>query len=372
MLKIICSFSKNPFNEKSFLSIFAFATLKKNGGRRAKMKITIKQIAELAGVSVTTVSQILNNKGSRFSEQTRRRVMEIVDEYQYKPDFFAANLINRHSKTIGMIVPDVTDFFFSKVIEGVEHYLNPLGYMIILCNSRHDIEQENRYLNELSHRSVDGILMATPNRLDADHELGSEFYRRHPIVLIDRGLNDRDWGQLLVQEYAGAQELLRMLVKKGHRHIGMLKESAGYYQLTERVKAYQQVVFEYQLPFDESYICSGELTIAGGYHAAKEVLKNKKITAIFCGNDEMAIGCYQAIYEAGLKIPEDISVVGFDGLEVSQYMVPPLTTVFQPSFEIGFSSAKFLVDAINFSSQRIPNKIFQTKLIIRESVKNIK
>ena len=239
------------------------------------MKITIKEIAEMAGVSVTTVSQILNNKGSRFSEQTRQKVLAIVDEYQYKPDFFAANLINRHSKTIGMIVPDVTDFFFSKVIEGVESYLNPLGYMIILCNSRHDIEQEKRYLNELSHRSVDGILLATPNHLEGEHKLGSEFYRKRPIVLIDRGLNDRDWGQLLVEEYAGAQDVLRMLVEKGHRHIGMLKESQGYYQLTERVKAYRQVVFEYQLPFEESYICSGQLTISGGYHAAKEVLKMK-------------------------------------------------------------------------------------------------
>ncbi len=333
------------------------------------MKITIKEIAEKAGVSVTTVSQILNNKGSRFSEKTRRKVLAIVEEYHYKPDFFAANLINRHSKTIGMIIPDVTDSFFSKVIEGVESYLNPLGYMIILCNSRHDKEQEKRYLNELSHRSVDGILLATPHQLDQEHALDSDFYRQHPIVLIDRGLNERDWGQLLVEEYEGAQQVVRMLAAAGHRYIGMLKENAGYYQLTERVNAYRQVVKEQQLPFKESYVGSGALTIAGGYQAAKKVLKNPEITAIFCGNDEMAIGCYQAIYESGKKVPDDISVVGFDGLEVSQYMVPPLTTVFQPSFEIGFSAAKFLVDAINFPAQRIPNKIFQTKLIIRESVK---
>lgn len=335
------------------------------------MKITIKKIAELAGVSVTTVSQILNNKGNRFSEKTRRKVLDIVEEYDYKPDFFAANLINRHSKTIGMIVPDVTDFFFSKVIEGVESYLNPLGYMIILCNSRHDREQERLLLNELSHRSVDGILIATPHKLSPEQALDSEFYRNHPVVLIDRGFNDRDWGQLLVEEYAGAQEVVRMLVKQGHRHIGMLKENEGYYQLSERENAYKQVIFENQLPFKKSYVATGNLTIEGGYHAAREVLKNKEITAIFCGNDEMAIGAYQAIYEADLKIPEDISVVGFDGLEISEYMVPPLTTVFQPSFEIGFSAAKFLVDAINFPSQRIPNKIFRTKLIIRESVKKL-
>ncbi|HBH6568114.1 TPA: LacI family DNA-binding transcriptional regulator, partial [Enterococcus faecium] len=119
------------------------------------MKLTIRDIAEMAGVSVTTVSQILNNKGSRFSDKTRKKVLSIVNEHHYKPDYFASNVINRHSKTIGMIVPDVTDFFFSKLIEGVESYLNPLGYVIMLCNSRHSQENEIKYLQELSHRSVD-------------------------------------------------------------------------------------------------------------------------------------------------------------------------------------------------------------------------
>lgn len=107
------------------------------------MKLTIRDIAEMAGVSVTTVSQILNNKGSRFSDKTRKKVLSIVNEHHYKPDYFASNVINRHSKTIGMIVPDVTDFFFSKLIEGVESYLNPLGYVIMLCNSRHSQEMRS-------------------------------------------------------------------------------------------------------------------------------------------------------------------------------------------------------------------------------------
>lgn len=333
------------------------------------MKVTIKDIAEKAGVSITTVSQILNNKGSRFSEETRRKVLQVIEEYDYKPDFFASNLINRHSKTIGMIVPDITDFFFSKVIEGVESYLNPLGYMIILCNSRNDKEREIRYLEELAHRSVDGILLATPNVLGPKYGPHSDFYRRMPLILLDRGVNERETGRLLVKEYEGAYQAVKLLVDYGHRHIGMLRETEDYYQLSERYNAYRHVLTDAGISYRKEYVCEGELTTPGGYHAAKKLLENPEITAIFCSNDSMAVGCYQAIYEAGKKVPEDISVIGFDGLKITQYMVPPLTTVSQSSFDMGFYAAKFLVDAIDFPNRRIPNKIFDAKLIIRESVR---
>ena len=299
------------------------------------MKLTIKEIADMAGVSVTTVSQILNNKGSRFSEKTRNKVLAVVAENHYKPDYFASNVINRHSKTIGMIVPDVTDFFFSKVIEGVETYLNSLGYMILLCNSKHDSEQAMQYVSELIHRSVDGIIFATPNVLPENHILKDRREHPIPVILVDRGINPRDSGRLIVKEYEGAYQAVHHLIQQGHQHIGMLRESAGYYRLTERVTAYQHALQDNNLPFRPHYVCAGELNLHGGYAAAKEVLKNEEITAIFCGNDEMAMGAYQAIEEAGKKIPDDISVVGFDGLEISEYLVPSLTTVYQPSFDIG-------------------------------------
>lgn len=333
------------------------------------MKLTIRQIAEMAGVSVTTVSQILNNKGSRFSDATRKRVLDIVNEHQYKPDFFASSLITRHSKTIGMIVPDVTDFFFSKVVEGAESYLNPLGYMLILCNSRQSIEKETRFLKELSHRSVDGIILATPNQLPEEYSLQSGFYHRMPLILIDRGLNRREAGRLIVKEYEGAYQAVSYLIDQGHRQIGLLKENTGYYQLEERYNGYRHALKDADIDFKRQWVVAGELTVEGGYAAAKELLRVKDLTAIFCSNDAMAIGCYQAIYELGKKIPEDISVIGFDGLKLSEYTNPPLTTVMQPTFDIGFTAAKFLVDAIEFPERRIPNKIFDTKLIIRESVK---
>ena len=153
------------------------------------MKLTIRQIAEMAGVSITTVSQILNNKGSRFSEKTRKRVLDIVNEYQYKPDFFASNLINRHSKTIGMIVPEVTDLFFTKIVEGAESYLDPLGYMLVLCHSQQDPDKEIKFLEELAHRSVDGVLLATPNLIPENIRKNNRYRDRMPMILIDRGIN---------------------------------------------------------------------------------------------------------------------------------------------------------------------------------------
>ena len=335
------------------------------------MKLTMREIANMAGVSVTTVSQILNNKGSRFSKETREKVMGIVDQYQYKPDFFASNIITRHSKTIGMIVPDVTDFFFSKVVEGVETYLNSLGYMILLCNSKHSVEQETQYVTELLHRSVDGIILATPNLLSEDHALKRQQRGSFPVVLIDRGINIREHGQLLVEEFEGASQAVEYLIANGHRHIGMLKETQGYYQLTERLAAYRSVLSKHGLPINENYIQMGELTLKGGYQAAKKVLENPEVTAIFCGNDEMAVGAYQAVFEKGLRIPDDISVIGFDGLEISEYLAPSLTTVYQPAFDIGFYAAKFLVEAIHGDAQKMPNKTFETTFVERNSTKKI-
>lgn len=331
------------------------------------VKTTIRDIAKLAGVSVTTVSQILNHKGNRFSEETRTKVLRIVEEQQYKRDFFAANLINRHSKTVGLIVPDVTDFFFSRVIEGVESYLNPLGYMIVICNSHHDVQLEKQYLEDLVHRSMDGILFATPHVIEPDYLPDSPLFKNTPLILIDRGINPRSEGKLVVKEYEGAYEAMQALIAAGHTKIGMLKETADYYQLIERGTAYYNALTDAGLPLKDNYVVRGELSITGGYHAGKTLLEQADVTAIFCGNDEMAMGCYQAIYEAGKKVPDDYALIGFDGLKISQYMVPPLTTIWQPSTDIGFHAAKFLVDAIDFPNRKIPNKIFETKLIIRES-----
>lgn len=338
------------------------------------MKLTIKDIAERAGVSITTVSQILNNKGSRFSEETRSRVMRIVEETNYKPDFIAQSMITKRSRMIGMIVPDVTDFFFSKLIEGVETYMNSLGYMIILCNSKHDKALEKKYFDELMHRAVEGIIIATPNVLDEEiMAVCSRRQRGLPIVLVDMGKNQRNEGKLIVEEYKGVYAAVEYLIECGHRKIGFLREVDDYYQLSERITGYLNCLEDFHIPYRGDYITESTLTIQGGYLGTKKLLAqtSAQLTALVCTNDQMAVGAYQAIYERGLRVPEDISVIGFDGLDLGRYLAPALTTVYQPIFEIGFAAAKFTMDAIENPFAPIPNKVFPTELLKRNSVKRL-
>lgn len=335
------------------------------------MKLTIKDIAKEAGVSITTVSQILNNKGHRFSEKTKTKVLAIVAEHNYKPDIVAQSMVTKKSKTIGMIVPDVTDFFFSKLIEGVEAYLNLLGYALVLCNSKHDKSLEKKYFVELTRRSVEGIIIATPNTLDDSIiSVANSKKKKLPIILVDMGKNLRTEGKLIVEEYKGVYQAVDYLIQSGHKKIGFIQEIGDYYQLSERITGYLNCLEDHKIPYRDAYIVESELNIEGGYQGAKTLLANPRcdVTAIVCSNDQMAVGAYQAIYEAGLKIPEDISVVGFDGLEIGKYLAPALTTIHQPVYEIGFEAAKCTLDAIMNPYQRIPNKIFETELIIRESI----
>lgn len=327
------------------------------------MKVTIKDIAAITGVSTTTVSQILNNKGERFSEDTRQKVLKAVEEHDYNPDYFAKNMVQRQSKTIGMIVPDVTDFFFSKVIEGVETYLTKKDYMILLCNSNHSAEREKNYIKQLRNRSVAGIILASPNSIELESNL-----KDSPYILIDRGINTREEGNLLVKEYEGVYEAIQHLIDNGHKKIGMLTNESGYYEMTERYQAYANCLVDNEVVVDKTYIEDGPVTIEGGYTSAKRLLEKTEVTALCCGNDQMAIGAYRAAYEKGLRIPEDLSIIGFDDIEIVSYLNPPLTTVAQPTFDIGYTAATYLLGAIEHPEQPIPNKTFETKFIERDSV----
>lgn len=334
------------------------------------MKMTIKDVARLAGVSITTVSQILNKKGDRFSPETRQKVLAVVKELDYKADYFAQNMVSKQTKTIGMVVPDITDLFFSKVIEGVEKHLNELGFMIILCNSNHSSEKENLYIEELLHRSVEGIILASPNPIHLPKLKNEDGSNKIPHILIDRGINKRDEGQLITNEFQGAYEAVEHLVNLGHREIGMLSNETSFYEITDRFYGYKKCLEDYQIPFQEEWIVSKNLTIKGGYEGAQQLVQ-QNITALFCGNDQMAIGAYRAINEAGKQIPKDISVIGYDGLEITDYLVPSLTTVAQPIFEIGYFAAKFLIDHINNPKEKVPNKYFDTQLVLKNSTKKL-
>ncbi|EHL2576497.1 LacI family DNA-binding transcriptional regulator, partial [Listeria monocytogenes] len=183
------------------------------------MAATIREIAEKTGVSITTISQILNGKGERFSDLTREKVLKTAKEMSYKPNFFAKNMIVSHTNTIGMIVPEVTDPFFSQMVKGAEDYLNKEGYMIMLCNSSNDKEREDLYVEELLHRAVDGLIIASPNILLSGVIKRME-EKRSPYILLDRQRNPRQEGNIAIDDFKGGYMATEHLIELGHTRIG--------------------------------------------------------------------------------------------------------------------------------------------------------
>lgn len=330
------------------------------------MGVTIREIAAATGVSITTVSQILNGKGERFRLTTRERVWKVAKEQNYKPNFFAKNMIITRTNTIGMIVPSVTDPFFSQMIKGAEELLNQNDYMIILCNSSNDQKREFQYVEELLHRAVDGLIIATPHLMD-EKLLQAIQDKKRPYILLDHELNTRIEGRITIDDVKGGYMATQRLIESGHRKIGIITSDQSFYDVSGRLEGYRIALEKANISVDTDNIVHANQTMDGGYKAAKKLIK-KGVTAIFATNDLMAFGSYRAAFEDGIRIPRDLSIVGFDDIEMAKFVTPPLTTVRQPVYQIGAAAATLLLSKIEAPKEKIGNQHFEIELMERGSV----
>lgn len=334
------------------------------------MVTRIRDLARETGISITAISQILNNKGERFSDETKKKVFDAVEKMNYKPNYYAKNMIKNDTETVGMIVPEVTDPFFSLVVKGVEDYLNKRGYSLILCNSSHDPVREQKYIEKFIYRKLEGVIIASPNKIikEVVEVLNNS---RIPYLLLDRNLNKNIGSKILIDEETGISEAISYLIKMGHRKIGILASDNKYYELRNRFNMYIKCMELNNITVQDNWISRGSLTFNGGYSAAKELLSKSSVTAIFAENDQLAVGAYAAIYELGLKIPDDISIIGFDGIEMSEYLTPPLTTIAIPVYEMGQNAARTIIHEIINHDYENKDTLLKTNFIIRKSVKRI-
>ena len=323
------------------------------------MKITIKEVARLAGVSVTTVSQILNQKGGRFSEATRQRVLRVIEEQDYSPNYFASNIIARKSKTIGVIVPDFSEQFASAIVREIRDQLEKQGYYLIICESSHDFSKEQELLNQLARIAVEGIFLFTPNDYGGKKIIENGRFQEIPVIFADRGLNEGFYGTIKLDEFSGVYRAIEWLITKGHQKIAFIMDNAEHYHLTERFDAYRQALKDHDLLIEEKYIKQMPLTIAGGYQGTIDLLKETDVRAIFCCDDMLAIGCYQALYDSGKKMNQDITIIGFDGGEVTQIVRPQIKSVRQPYQELGKAYAEKIQMAIDQPDRRMDDRLFQ-------------
>lgn len=324
-------------------------------------KITIKDIAREANVSPSTVSRVVN-KSAPVSRELEERVLEIIGNYGYSPDAVARSLRRGFTDTVAFVVPDITNPFFSLIIKGAEDFFKKYNISLIVCGSNHSAKEEERILDNLLSKKVDGLLFIGAGNESLElHELLSEF----KIVFVDRAYSDIDSPYVVSNNYEGMKEVVKYLVQTGHKSFVLLNGEKGTYSATERLKGFVDTLNEFGIDSYETYF--GQFTYECGVELVNQL---KDIPdAIVCGNDLIAYGAIDALEERGITVPEQVSVTGFDDLPFSKHYKPSLTTVKQPFYDMGYESAKILWLMINGKVVKRKRVVLDTKLIVRDSAK---
>lgn len=333
------------------------------------MRTTIKDIAAISNVSIATVSKIINGKDESISEETRKKVQSVIKEKNYVPNTIARTLVTKQSKTIGMIVPDICNPFFSRLIRGAEHYTNLRGYELLISNTDDDEKKQESNLQVMKKKMVDGIIL-TSTSYDVKEERSDTF--QLPAVLVDRVTYRESSciGKVEVDNCRGGYLATSHLLERGCRTIVFLAGNPNTLAARGRYEGYRKALKEYGIPIDKTLIRFGAFHTDFGYQSLKELLdKGCRFDGVFASSDIIAFGAMQVLKEQGYLIPTDVKIIGFDDIYISSLVSPTLSTIRQPIFEMGEAAAKLLLDYLESKKNRKRTIVFDTQLIERESTK---
>jgi LacI family transcriptional regulator len=329
----------------------------------------MKAVAEKANVSTTTVSHVINK--TRFvSPDKEERVLEAIKELDYQPNGLARSFRKKRTKTIGLIIPDNTNPYFAEVARGIEDACYERGYSVILCNSDRKMEKEINYLELLMEKGVDGIAFVSVG----DDKKATDIFgkKRVPKVLLDREIPGLQIDSVLVDNQLGGYLATEYLIKLGHRRIACITGPSKLSSSLEREVGYNNALRNSDIILDKLLIQSGTFHSDSGYEGVRKLLtKDNPPTAIFACNDLIAIGAMYGANEMGYKVPEDISIIGFDDISLASFMTPRLTTITQPKYEIGKTAAGLLIERIKNRDLPLRKELFKPVLTIRDSCTSI-
>jgi LacI family transcriptional regulator len=331
-------------------------------------------VAKKAGVSRATVSYIINGQGNDLfpiSEETRQRVLTAVEELGYVPDARAQSLRSGDTNTIGLVIPDIRNPHFWELVEGIEQEARASGYKLLLSDTALNDEYAEDIFKDLSRRRIDGLIMNgvfIDQSEKAKNLIKKVLKRRLPIVELNDHSVDYNVDFVMSDYRAATTEVMSHLLSLGHRRIGMIFGVASAALGEDRLQPYQASLLEAGLPIYQELIAKCGPTIEDGYQAALRLLKlPTPPTALIAINDLLAIGAYRAAWDLGLKIPKDLSLVGYDDIQMSKYLAPPLTTVSKDAFTIGQVAVRLLMARIEEPDRSIQKVEMPGRLIVRES-----
>jgi LacI family transcriptional regulator len=324
---------------------------------------TIYDIGELAEVSVATVSAVINNT-SYVSPKLRKRVEEAIRELGYSPNLLARGLATKKTQTLGVLIPDIANFFFPEVVRGIEDRVKKDGYTIILGNSDDQLDKEELYLRLFLSKRVDGIVLTKCPGNISPQLLQLLNKNVPPVILLDQEYSELKTDSVLADDEGGGYIGTKHLLELGHRRIGMICGAPSLSTSIGRLAGYRRALAEFHTEFDPSLVVDGDYHIEPAYTAGLELLKRKP-TAVFVTNFMMTIGFLRALAERKLSTPKDISIVSYDDFIWADAFNPPLTSVAQPQYELGYKAADVLLSRISKKHKRPQHVVLENSLHIR-------
>ncbi|MFC3884457.1 LacI family DNA-binding transcriptional regulator [Bacillus songklensis] len=326
--------------------------------------VRIKDVAKKANVSTATVSRVLS-KPDTVKEETIEKVREAIRELNYQPNVLARQLRRSETKTILVVVPDITNTFFSKVLRGIESVAVANGYQVLLVDAGNGVEDENGYLNILRQKKADGLVLLTARM---ESKIVEDMALEYPVVLACEYIEGSNIPTVSIDNVSGARKATEHLINLGHKRIGFISGPLGGVLGQDRLKGYCQAMAQYNLMVEPILVQEGDFSYESGFNMMMKFLAlNNPPTAVFVANDEMAFGVLKAAKSKGLRVPHDLSVMGFDDIKFSSIIEPALTTIEQPAFEIGTKAMELLLRLMNKEEVEKNQYILEDRLIIRDS-----
>jgi len=339
-------------------------------------KVSLADIADSLGVSKTLVSMVLNGKGDEngISKKTQDRVTELSKRLNYKPNQFARGLRIGRSNTIGLLVSDISNPFYSRLARSVEDAVSEAGYNLMICSSDESDEKELKLLEMLINKQVDGIILSST--LDTTFHIEGLLNDEFPIVLIDRTYSELETHSVVVDNRAGAKEAVDHLIQNGHRKIAAMVISPAHISTqVERLDGYKDSLIDNNIPINEYY--QKVIPREDIYRSVTQIINEWKNdgmmpSALFVSNNQIAIGCLEVFREMGVSIPKDLSFVSFDDIDLFRLFSPPVTSIIQPIQSIAKNAVEILLEDIKLKENDEPlvykHKLLQTNIVIRNSV----
>lgn len=332
-------------------------------------KLTIADIAARAGVSKTSVSRVLNNRTEGVGPETRERIRRILDETGFQPSGVARGLATGESRSIGLIIPDIGNPFYPLLVRGVETTLNAAGYGLFLCNSDRDVDKEAAYVRALIDKRVDGVILDSAGS-ECDCHLGRLEDERIPVVLLDRVIGRRSARHgVFVDNRRGARDAALHLFAAPDRRLVYLNGPSALSQSIERRAGVEVAMGELGVPPDRLRVVEGDFSLESGYRLISRLIAEEggrpSFNAVFAANDVMALGALRALRQAGLAVPGEVEVIGFDDIDIARMIDPPLSTVSQPTLEMGAAGAELLLRLIAGEKPRRKTVVMRPELELR-------